>query len=105
MANNPYGGGAPAPNTSRRQRRRGRTFDSTGTTLAQRTAGRLKAIGGSVKGVDLSDGVSRQEARVVKIVRRRQKAKRIGKRAYKRYRQAQGSTPTSTPPSTPTSTD
>ena len=65
-------------------------------SLRRRTRRRLKALGGSVQGVDLSDGISLKEARTVRIARRRQKAKRIGQRAYRRYQRSQAQ---STPPS------
>ena len=42
-------------------------------TAANRTAARVRALGGSVQGVNLEDGITGAEARKVKRARRRQK--------------------------------
>jgi hypothetical protein len=67
---------------------RGKKFDSTGTTLAQRTQGRLKALGADAP--KRAKGTSdRDWARQVLLARRADKAKEYGRRAYKRYRNQQ----------------
>ena len=70
-----------------------------GRALRRRTRRRLAALNPGntpLPGVDTSDGISLKEARTVRIARRRQKAKRIGQRAYRRYQRSQAQ---STPPS------
>jgi len=68
--------------------------------IAKRTRARLAVLNPTdtpLPGVNTADGISLKEARTVRIARRRQKAKRIGQRAYKRYRDYQSSQ-TPTPP-------
>lgn len=60
----------------RRKRRFGRN-QSVDAATGRRTAARLKALGGSVAGVDASDGFTGRESRLAKRARDRQKSSRI----------------------------
>jgi hypothetical protein len=51
--------------------------ETVSSAVAQRSGARLAALGGSVKGVDGSDGYTGAEARKIKDARRRQKASKL----------------------------
>jgi len=78
-----FGGGAAPKRVSASPMRKAAA--RTGTTLKQRTQGRLKALGGTAPARKKGEGYNEFAQRVLKA-RRAQKANRIGQRAYGAYK-------------------
>jgi len=93
------GGAAPKRKAAARANNKRPIIPSTGQVkqpgsqkapdkVAERTGARLAALGGTVKGVDGTDGYTRKEARLVKRARRYQKAGKRRARAAAKYAKA-----------------
>ena len=66
--------------TKRRLSRKQNTFGSNqkvSTAVAERTAARLNSLGKEPKGVDVTDGITGREARIVRRARAKKKARRM----------------------------